>query len=654
MACESTQYTACSGNTEADLRDSLLCYLIDILKCQPWASTLLKLLGTINCELNLTDDRLKELEDNTLAVADTATVDMVKSGSWVSPNDVITISANVKKSAQANNSIVLNSDGVFSPDTTYTATDTTTVDTTVTQPSVVGGVGTIKADVKISSTSGNALTSNSTGLYVPDLQPQIDTINSEVDELQDNDIAVSDTATVDMVKSGSWSGTGDTITLSANTKISTASNNALTSDSTGLYATDTNTVTNLTASDTSTVDMTVSGGTVSNGVKNYTVSANTKISSASGNALSSDSTGLYVSAGTSAPYAVLESLGTFTKTDATVTHNDNAVVKIMDANLTMHTVTPTTVFTDRTIGSIDWSANTSNGDLTFITLPNTTTTTNSFSQTIKPGRVIPWESGVNEARIVATEYVQTYVTGDTDGVNDRYLVTIAYNLYVNFANNTAQMSMFLDNAVMKSNDSGNNLSVGSDGSLFYQTPMPDTPGAYNGYIAPLYDQFNRNGIPYTASNYQASKMTGNINITDRNIMKQLIYGDSSIAIGQIDNPECYPKSSIVLLGFIQGSIPYTELPENWDGGGGNDLAIPVKLTLNTSGQLIWDDALPCPVPSTFTIYDVGETTELSPSLPRGSQTYWSRNSGETSWHLPYQLTVSFPYQVWSCSYSGLD
>lgn len=74
----------------------------------------------------------------------------------------------VRLSGQSGNTLIINPDGLYSPISTFTeslinAIDTPTIDFTITGPSA----HTIKADLKVSSATGNSLIIRSDGVYVP-------------------------------------------------------------------------------------------------------------------------------------------------------------------------------------------------------------------------------------------------------------------------------------------------------------------------------------------------------------------------------------------------------------------------------------------------------------------------------------------------------
>ena len=102
--------------------------------------------------------------ETTLVATDTSTINFTTSGTAGHA-----LTASVKLSATAGNTITANADGLYSPlfvetpETPLVATDTTTINFTTS-----GTAGhALTGAVNISSTAGNILTSNGTGLYVP-------------------------------------------------------------------------------------------------------------------------------------------------------------------------------------------------------------------------------------------------------------------------------------------------------------------------------------------------------------------------------------------------------------------------------------------------------------------------------------------------------
>jgi len=530
---------SCTGVTMDELNHN-----IDLLRqqidCNGGSQLLLTILSNIRCLLS-----------NQVTVADTATVDM-------DMDDESVISANVKKSTQANNALQLTSTGVFAPDTTYTGVDTNSVDTTVTQPSTTGGVGTVKADVKISTTAGNSLSIDGTGVFGHD--------------------------------------------------------------------------TTYVASDTSSVDMTVTqpGSAAQSG----TISAVTKISSSSGNGLTIKSDGLYVNqtaSETTHQFAVLESIGTFTKTGATLTHNDDAVVKIVNADSTVTTITPTITFTDRTIGSIDWSIAGVDGALSFLTVPSSSATTSGFTTEIRPGEVIVQESGTNPSRVATSKYMQVYVSGSSK----RFLVTLGYYWYVSFADQTSALDIYIDNAMMISSDSNNFLSLGSDGSLFY-TVQPD---AATFTVTRVYDNVKITG---NASTHQAMLKNSQPIYVDKARMERVAFNDEEVTIAQIDNSAFYPTRDLTIMGTITGCLDLAS-------GIARDLSITVTIKLYTDGHITIADSSPFVAPYTFQARYTSGDGALH-NLPVGSNTLWYGNVGGP-FEMADRVTVILNEYVWACSYT---
>lgn len=145
-----------------------------------------------------------------LTVNDTSTVDLTASGT---ANH--TLSAAVKVSATAGNTLSVNADGLYvnvPAQTPVTVVDTSTVDLTASGTNS----HTITAVVKISATAGNTLSVNADGLYVnvPTQTP----------------ITANDTSSIDLTASGT-----DNHTLSGVVIISPDANNLLVTNGNGLF-----------------------------------------------------------------------------------------------------------------------------------------------------------------------------------------------------------------------------------------------------------------------------------------------------------------------------------------------------------------------------------------------------------------------------------
>jgi len=148
-------------------------------------------------------------------VSNTNSIQLTGNGTSGTP-----LAANLKISAQAGNTAIINSDGIFVPAVTvspYTFSETSTV-----KPTVVSTV--VSMDVKIdSSQPGNILTYSSNGLYCPAPNVNATTINTS------SSSSLSITATP---------GSGNVYTLSGNVRVSpTAAGQFLTTLSDGLAAT---------------------------------------------------------------------------------------------------------------------------------------------------------------------------------------------------------------------------------------------------------------------------------------------------------------------------------------------------------------------------------------------------------------------------------
>lgn len=157
---------------------------------------------------------------NTLGyiVSDTSTVDHTLSGTGAAL-DPWHLTSSVKVDPALGNLIQVVSGGLRVDCSTVgncidiNAVDTTTVDTTVTNPST--GTWNISSVAKISTTAGNTLTSNATGLYVPTVSAADTT-------------TVSDTSSVNMTLSGN--------NISSVAIISPDANNGLSIRANGLYS----------------------------------------------------------------------------------------------------------------------------------------------------------------------------------------------------------------------------------------------------------------------------------------------------------------------------------------------------------------------------------------------------------------------------------
>lgn len=153
-----------------------------------------------------------------LQVADTSTVNHTITGTGAISSPWL-ITSSVKVDSTPGNLIEITSGGlrVDCPSVAscidINAVDTSTVNTTVTNPS--SGTWDISSTVKISTTAGNTLTSNATGLYVPTVTASDTT-------------TVSDTSSVNMTLSGS--------NISSVANISPDARNGLSIRANGLYA----------------------------------------------------------------------------------------------------------------------------------------------------------------------------------------------------------------------------------------------------------------------------------------------------------------------------------------------------------------------------------------------------------------------------------
>ena len=151
-----------------------------------------------------------------LQVADTSTVNHTLTGTGATATPWL-ITSSVKVDSTPGNLIEITSGGlrVDCPSVAscidINAVDTSTVNTTVANPS--SGTWDISSTVKISTTAGNTLTSNATGLYVPSAS---------------DTILVADTSTVNMTLAGD--------TISSVVKVSPDSGNDLEIRANGLYA----------------------------------------------------------------------------------------------------------------------------------------------------------------------------------------------------------------------------------------------------------------------------------------------------------------------------------------------------------------------------------------------------------------------------------
>ena len=140
-----------------------------------------------------------------------------------------------------------------------------TVDDTATVDLTMSAAHEITAAVKISATTGNALSAESDGLYVATVDPYVKSID--------------DTATVDLAVDANGK-------LTATAKVSSTTGNILTSDANGLFVAG-NYIQSI--DDTATVDLTVS---------NNQLTAAAKVSATANNQLTAESDGLYVAPAT--------------------------------------------------------------------------------------------------------------------------------------------------------------------------------------------------------------------------------------------------------------------------------------------------------------------------------------------------------------------
>lgn len=166
----------------------------------------------------------------------------------------------------------------------------------------------LAADVKVSTTPGNALTINATGLYVPQAVVQ-----------GESTLVASDSNTIDFTTSGTANHN-----LTASVKVSGQANNILETRADGLYVpVYTFNQEQLVANDSSTIDFTVSG------VLNHTLTASVKLSSDSNNALESRANGLYVSnAGAQTPITAVSSSTILLEATGTNNHTITASLNV--------------------------------------------------------------------------------------------------------------------------------------------------------------------------------------------------------------------------------------------------------------------------------------------------------------------------------------
>lgn len=218
-----------------------------------------------------TVDGEKLVFDNTagataLVYADSSTLDF--SGSGIT-GDAFT--GSVKISTTAGNALIANSTGLYVPtpsssgESTLVASDSSTIAFTTS-----GTAGhSLTAGVKISSTAGNTLSVSGSGLYVP-----TPTLTQDV-------LVATDSLSINFTTTGAF-GHG----LTGEVIISPDSGNALGVRSNGLYASGTET--SITVTPSESIDIALSG------TANHNLIPNLKISASSGNSATINSDGLYV------------------------------------------------------------------------------------------------------------------------------------------------------------------------------------------------------------------------------------------------------------------------------------------------------------------------------------------------------------------------
>lgn len=203
----------------------------------------------------------------TLVYADTSTIDLAGTGIVGDP-----LLASVKISTTAGNALTSNSTGLYVPTPSYTGESTlVTADSSTLAFSTSGTAGhSLTGSVKISNTAGNTLVINGNGLYVPTPSFTQDTL------------IASDSNSIDFTTTGP-----NGHNLTGNVKISPDSGNSVEIRSNGLFAAGlTNTPITVAASDSIEI--------LTSGTDNHTLTPSLKISAISGNQASVVSDGLYV------------------------------------------------------------------------------------------------------------------------------------------------------------------------------------------------------------------------------------------------------------------------------------------------------------------------------------------------------------------------
>lgn len=239
----------------------------------------------------------------TLVYADTSTIDLAGTGIVGDP-----LLASVKISTTAGNALTSNSTGLYVPTPSYTGESTLiTADSSTLAFSTSGTAGhSLTGSVKISNTAGNTLVINGNGLYVPTPSFTQDTL------------IASDSNSIDFTTTGP-----NGHNLTGNVKISPDSGNSVEIRSNGLFAAGlTNTPITVAASDSIEI--------LTSGTDNHTLTPSLKISAISGNQASVVSDGLYVPQPTflQDPLTTTDSTTIDFTTSGTSGHNLTASVKL--------------------------------------------------------------------------------------------------------------------------------------------------------------------------------------------------------------------------------------------------------------------------------------------------------------------------------------
>lgn len=206
----------------------------------------------------------------TLVYADTSTVDLGGTGIIGDP-----LLASVKISTTAGNALIANSTGLYVPTPSYTGESTLVATDSSTLAFTTSGTAghSLTAGVKISNTAGNVLAVNGNGLYVP-----TPVFTQDV-------LVATDSNSIDFTTSGA-----NGHNLTANLRVSADSGNSLEVRANGVYsAGGANTPITVAASDSIEI--------LTSGTDSHTLTPSLKVSAISGNQASVVADGIYVPEG---------------------------------------------------------------------------------------------------------------------------------------------------------------------------------------------------------------------------------------------------------------------------------------------------------------------------------------------------------------------